>query len=174
MKESYFRIKMAFPFQNEQGKTEKLKVEDIVYAVNYTDAENVAVALIHNDHRAEIEEPEYEIVKTKISDLRPSKLLLLNKDQTFAGLVQASFDNQESSCDGLYQVKVNHIDGEDKDGYPTYKTDAVWVFASSSDHAGELAMKRWDGCSPKILKVEYDKAESIIVPKSFFENTSED
>lgn len=165
---------MSFPFNNEQGKTERLKVEDIVYAVNYTDAEKVAAALIRYDHRDEIEEPEYEIVKTKIADLHPSKLLIVNHDNTLAGLVQAHFDDSEYSCDGLYQVKVNHEDGLDKDGNPTYKTDTVWVFASSSDRAGELAMKRYDGCTPKVLEVKYDKAESIIVPKTFFENTSED
>ena len=174
MKESYFRIKMSFSFKNDQGKTEKAKTEDIVYAVNYMDAEKVAYALIKDQHRDEVSEPEYEIQKTKIADLHPSKLLIVDHDTTLAGLVYASFDNGEYSCDGLYQVKVNHEDGLDKDGEPTFKNETVWVIGKSSDHTTELAMARFDGCSPKIKEVKFDKAESIIVPKTFFELPSED
>lgn len=173
MTETYYRIKMTFPVIGESGKPTKVKADDIVAAVNYTDAEKVAMLLIRNQGRDENGDVEYEIVKTKIDELFPSNLLIVDHDTVFVGRAYAGFDDSEGCTDGLYQVKLRHEEGLNDKGERTFKTETVWVIAKSSDHAKEIAETRFDGLGCIIREIKYDPAESIIVPKEFFEKDAE-
>lgn len=42
----YFRIKMTWTAEQEDGSLAKVKTEDLVYASSYTEAEKIAYALI--------------------------------------------------------------------------------------------------------------------------------
>lgn len=168
---NFYRIKMSWLHTNAEGKEEKLKTEDLVEATCYTEAEKIAHALVREQQRDAIQEPEYEIVKTKVEYLRMSNILQV--DGPLQSLMYAYFNDAEGCTDGLYSVKVRYEEGLNDKGDRTFRTKTVWVIARSSDHAKDLAERRYDGLGPIVREIKFDPTESIIVPKSFIESEPE-
>lgn len=67
---NYYRIKMMWKGELEDGSLEKIKTEDLVYASSYTEAEKMAYAIIEDQNREKHESIySLEIIKTKIGDM---------------------------------------------------------------------------------------------------------
>ena len=110
---NYYRIKMMWKGELEDGSLEKIKTEDLVYASSYTEAENMAYAIIEDQNR-EKHEPIYslEIIKTKIGDMLCNDTL--DHDDRLVGNMVYNFFPTIENGEGFYGVKVLIITVDEK------------------------------------------------------------
>lgn len=169
---NYYRIKMMWKGELEDGSLEKIKTEDLVYASSYTEAEKMAYAIIEDQNR-EKHEPIYslEIIKTKIGDMLCNDTLD-HDDRLIGGMVYNFFPTIENG-EGFYGVKVLIITVDEKTAKEKKTYETIYTPAQNNTEAAQRVLKYLGGADAIVRDVKFDKAESILWPTDIFKSKSE-
>jgi hypothetical protein len=159
----------------QDGTAETNKTEDLVLASSYTEAEKVAYALIENQNRSRIsDEINFEIIKTKISDLIYNDTLTKD-DNLLCGLVYSYFEEEQNSGVGLYACKLALLTIDEKTAKEKWSSTTVYTPAKSNTDAARIIT---DDMNKRMVDfiirdIKFDKAESIILPPSTYQHMTE-
>ena len=170
--ENFYRIKTEWLAELEDKSLAKAKTEELVRAVNYTDAEKLAYALVEKYDRAKFGSVSIEIIKTKISEIicTPS---LETEEETTAGLMCSFFSDASTTEVGLYQVKVVYTNVDEKSGKVKYSSEDIYVPAeSSADAVGLLnnyLQKMGEMRDYVVRRVSFDKVEAIYWSPEYYQ-----
>ena len=165
---NYYRIKMMWKGELEDGSLAKIKTEDLVYASSYTEAEKIAYALIEDQNRTKHEDIySLEIIKTKISDMLYNDTMN-HDDRLVGGMVYSFFPTVENG-EGIYEVKVDILVADEKTGKDKEIHEAIYTPALNNNDAANRAMKHLSDHDMIVRKVTFDRAESILWPKDVFQ-----
>ena len=168
----YYRIKTEYTEEMNDGSLSKIKVEDLVFATSYTEAEKVAYALIEDLARTQFSETiSFEIVRTKIEEVLYSPILT-NDKKLIAGLVYNYFVEDEDSGVGLYAVKVLFIETDEK-GKTRKTNEVIYTPATSSANASLIIHEHLKAIETRdflIRDIKFDKAESILWPSETYQS----
>lgn len=161
----YYRIKMAFKAEDENGAIVPVKTEDLVMATSYTEAEKIAYKLMED--KDEFGDVSYEIFKTKITNILYNDTFKTD-DVLVCGLFSYYFEEPEDTEVGLYAVSaiLNFID--EKTGKLKPHKGTIYLPAESPRQAIAEATTYINDAYPTvdsytIRNVKYDKAESVMV-----------
>ena len=164
---NFFRIKMEWTSEKEDGALVKTKTEELVLASNYTEAEKVAYAIAEDQNRMKFSSSiSMDIVKTKISELLYNDALV--HDETLVeGLVHNYFEESDDTGVGLYAVKVMYIEVDEKTGREKYPVETIYTPAVSNIDAADFVksyLKHNEIREFVIRDTKFDKAEAILWP----------
>lgn len=159
----YFRIKMTWVEEKEDGALKKVKTEDLVYATSYTEAEKIAYAIIEDQQRDRHEDVTYEIIKTKISEMLYNDNLV-HDEELVGGMVYNYLDPSADDNIGIYAVKVMLLFADEKTGEDKQSYETIYTPASSNTDAADRITKHLDTLDFVIRDTKFDKAESILWP----------
>lgn len=169
----YYRIKMMWKGELEDGSLEKVKTEDLVYASSYSEAEKMAYALIEDQNRTKHEEIySLEIVKTKIGDMLYNDTL--DHDNTLLeGMVYNFFPVIENG-EGFYAVKVEIITIDERTAKEKKSHETIYTPAISNSDAADRVLRylKNSGSDVIVRDVKFDRAESILWPEQTFAQKS--
>lgn len=161
----FYRIKMAFKAEADNGAIVPVKTEDLVMATCYTEAEKIAYKLMEG--KDQFGEVSYEIVKTKISSVLYNETFQTD-EVLICGLFTYYFEEPEDTEVGLYAVAaiINFMD--EKTGKLKPQKETIYLPAESPRQAIANATAYIDDVfstadSYTIRNVKYDKAQSVMV-----------
>lgn len=99
-----FRLKFAHKSADETGAVKNVKTEYLVECENYTDAEEMAYAIIDREAYNKLAVPTYEIIKTKydVNQIKDAGALGCD-EKTLGGLDEYYFSNE---TDGVFAIKA--------------------------------------------------------------------
>lgn len=167
----FYRIKMAYQGTNNEGAVVLFKTEDLVMATCYSEAEQIAYKL--SEGKDEFGKVEYEILKTKISEVVYNDTFMTDTELT-CGLITYYFEEDESTEVGLYAVSVVYREMNEKTGKEKKTTETIYVPAYSSkeaiDNTNAFLKKVKEQRDWTIPNVKYDKAQSVLVTKETHQN----
>lgn len=168
---NYYRIKMMWKGELEDGSLEKIKTEDLVYASSYTEAEKMAYAIIEDQNR-EKHEPIYslEIIKTKIGDMLYNDTL--DHDNRLVGGMVYNFFQTVDNGEGFYEVKLDIITIDERTAKERKTSESIYTPAVNNIDAATRVLKYMSSQDAVIRKVTFDKAESILWPTEIFKSKS--
>lgn len=168
---NYYRIKMQWKGELEDGSLEKLKTEDLVYASSYTEAEKMAYALIEDQNRTK-HDPiiSMEIIKTKIEDVLFNNTL--DHDQDLVGGMVYNFFPTVDNGEGFYAVKVAIPVIDEKTAKEKISHATVFTPAIDNSDAAARVIKYMAPQDIIVRNVTFDKAESILWPTEIFQSKS--
>lgn len=170
---NYYRIKTDWLAEQEDGKLQKTKTEELVFASSYTEAEKVAYALAEKYERAKFGSFEIEIVKTKISELLYSNILS-TEEATVCGLINSYFEEPDTTGIGMYQVKVYYTEVDEVSGKEKHKTETIFTPAQSNSDASYAVLdylkKIGEQRDYVVRDAKFDKAEAILLPTDVYQS----
>ena len=161
---NYYRIKMAFKAEDENGAIVPVKTEDLVMATCYTEAEKIAYKLMEG--KDQFGDVSYEIIKTKIDNVLYNETFCID-ETLICGLFSYYFEEPEDTEVGLYAVTaiINCMD--EKTGKLKPQKETIYLPAESPRQAIADALSYLNehiSCdSFTIRNVKYDKAQSVMV-----------
>lgn len=160
----YFRIKTECTVELPNGALAKKKIEELVLAANYTEAEKITHALISALNRTQFGSVNYEIVKTKISDVLFNDTFA--QEETVQGFCCNYFEEDENSGVGLYVVKVVFITVDERTAKEKKTIEDYYVPAlSNADATDKISKYLGKGMSDFVIRdAKFDKAEAIYWP----------
>lgn len=161
---SYFRIKTECVVELPDSSLAKKKIEELVLATNYTEAEALTHALIASLNRTQFGSVSYEIIKTKIEDVQFNDVLA--QDEAVGNFACNCFAEDESTGVGLYTVKVDFFTVDERTAKEKKTTENYYVPALSNADATDR-IERYLGTSTSdfvIRDAKFDKAEAIYWP----------
>lgn len=168
---SFYRIKMAYKAEADDGAIIPVKSEDIVMATCYTEAEKIAYALMEGKDK--FGDVSYEIVKTKIEKVHFNRTFSVDTALT-CGLVSYYFAEDEDTEVGLYTVDVIVYTVDEKSGKTKTIRMAVYVPATYSSEAikfaKEIVGQEYANCDFCVRNVKYDKAQSVMVTQDVYKS----
>lgn len=168
---NFYRIKTEWVSEKEDKSLSKVKTEELVYAENYTDAESVACELIRKYDRTRFGSVNYEIVKTKISELLYNHILQTDTAQ-IANRVTSFFEEGDNSGVGMYQVKVYYTEIDPKSAREKHSTETIFTPANSNYDATQYVLDHLKNVGETrdyiVRDTKYDKAEAILWPYEFY------
>lgn len=167
----YYRIKMAWTTEQEDGSLAKVKTEDLVYASSYTEAEKIAYAIIEDQQRTRHSEVLIEIIKTKISEMLFNDNLQ-HVNELVGGMVYNFLDPEADENIGIYAVKVMIITIDEKSAKEKRTYETIYTPASSNTDAAERIRKHLSMSDFVIRDIKFDKAESVLWPTDEFQSKS--
>ena len=161
---NYFRIKTECTVELPDGALAKKKIEELVLATNYSEAEALVHAIIASLNRTQFGSVNYEIVKTKIGDVNFNDVL--TQDETIQGFVCNCFAEDESTGVGLYNVKVDFFTIDEKSAKERKTTENFYVPAlSNADATNRVQRYLKTTMSEFVIRdAKFDKAEAIYWP----------
>lgn len=162
---NYFRIKTECIVEAQNGALTKKKIEELVLATCYTEAEALVHDLIASYGRSQFGSVNYEIIKTKISDVLYNDILA-QESEPIKGMCCNYFEEADTSAVGLYAVKVIFISIDEKTAKEKQSTDVFYVPASSNADATARINAHLKGTTLDyvIRDTKFDKAEAIYWP----------
>lgn len=162
---SYFRIKTEFTKEQENGTLQKTKIEELVLATSYTEAEQVAYKLSELYSRTQFSNISIEIIKTKISDVLFNDILVQDDTQV-CDMIGNFFDDAESSGTGLYSVKVDFYTIDNKTDKERKTTETFYTPATSNADATSRIIEHLNSTMLDFVvrDTKFDKAEAIYWP----------
>lgn len=163
----YYRIKMAWTWEDPDGSLAKVKTDDLVYASSYTEAEKVAYALIADQTREQYGDVSFEIIKTKITEMLFNNTLRQDSG-LIEGCVYNFLDPNANDGTGIYSVKVMLISIDEKSGKEKHTYQTIYTPASSNTHAAEIIALHFGMADFVIRDIKFDKAESVLWPEEIF------
>lgn len=167
----YYRIKMQWKAELEDGSLEKIKTEDLVYASSYSEAERMAYSLIETQNRTKHDEIySLEIIKTKIVDMLFNNTL--DHDNELVGGMVYNFFPTIANGEGFYAVKVEIITIDEKTAKEKKNTETILTPAMDYNDAGARVIKHLGTEDAVVRDVKFDKAESILWPNDIFQSKS--
>lgn len=167
----YYRIKMTWTEEQEDGSLAKVKTEDLVYASSYTEAEKIANAIIEDQQRNRHAEAQMEIIKTKISEMLFNDNLQ-HDSELVGGMVYNYLNPDADENVGIYAVKVMIITIDEKSAKEKRTYETIYTPASSNTDAAERIHKHLNMSDFIIRDIKFDKAESILWPTDEFQSKS--
>lgn len=165
----YYRIKMNWTAEDEDGTLAKIKTEDLVYASSYTEAEKIAYALVEDQKRDQYSDVTFEIIKTKITEMLFNDNLC-HDSELIGGLVYNYLDPEADENIGIYSVKVMTMVIDEKTAKEKRSYETIYTPASSNTDAAERIQKHLGLADYVIRDIKFDKAESILWPTEIFES----
>ena len=161
---SYYRVKTECTVENENCALEKKKIEELVLASCYTEAETLLYAITEALNRTRFGSISYEIIKTKISDVVFNEVL--TQDEPIKDFAVNCFSEDETSGVGLYSVKVIFFTIDEKSAKEKQTVETLYIPAESNADATERIEKHLkDTMSDFVIRdVKFDKAEAIYWP----------
>lgn len=164
----FYRIKMTYHGEKEDGGIDTIKSEDLVMASNYTDAEKTAFKLMEDKAIDDMSTVKYEILKTKIADVIYNNTFVTDTELV-GGLFVYYFEESDKTEVGLYSVQVNYIELKEN-GKEKRSTETLYIPATTPQEAASLISKHLKHVGETrdwvIRNVKYDKAQSVLVTKS--------
>ncbi len=161
----FYRIKMAYRDEADNGAIVPVKTEDLVMATCYTEAEKIAYKLMEGKDL--FGDVSYEIVKTKISSVIYNDTFQTDHN-LICGLISYYFEEPEDTEVGLYAVSaiINFLD--EKSGKLKPQKETIYLPADSPRQAianatAYIDSTFMDADSYTIRNVKYDKAQSVMV-----------
>lgn len=161
----FYRIKMAYKAEADNGAIVPVKTEDLVMATCYTEAESIAYKLMED--KTQFGDVSYEITKTKISEVLYNDTFQTDEN-LICGLISYYFEEPEDTEVGLYAVSaiINFID--EKTGKNKPQKETFYVPATTPQNAIKAVTTLIDDSystadSYTIRNVKYDKAQSVMV-----------
>lgn len=161
----FYRIKMAYRAEAENGAIVPVKTEDLVMATCYSEAESIAYKLMEG--KDQFGEVGYEIIKTKIGSVLYNDTFQTDEN-LICGLISYYFEEPEDTEVGLYAVSavINFMD--EKTGKIKPQKETIYLPAQSPRQAIVDATEFIDDAYPSaesytIRNVKYDKAQSVMV-----------
>ena len=162
-----FKIKTNWLQENnETGALSKTRTEELVEAINYTEAEKVANTIAENEKRFAL--GDLDIVIQRIDNVYDILYQsVLAKDENLVdGLVCSYFEADDDTEVGLYSVKVVTTEMDDK-GKEKDVARILMVPARSNGEASKLAklhMKQvLDYKDPIVKDVRFDRSSAILL-----------
>ena len=163
----FYRIKMTYQGEKEDGGLDTIKSEDLVMAVNYTDAEKIAFKLMEDKAIDDMESVKYEIIKTKITDVIYNNTFVTDVN-LIGGLFMYYFEEGESTEVGLYSVQVIYIELKEN-GKEKRSTETLYIPATTPQEAASLVNSYLKDVGETrnwiIRNVKFDKAQTVLVTK---------
>ncbi len=155
---------MEWTREAQDGTLQKAKTEELAFVTSYTEAEKIAHALIEDEDRTKYGSVNYEILKTKISEMLYNDDTLDHDDVLVGGLVCNYFTEPESSGVGLYSVKVVSSTIDEKSNKEKKETYTIFTPAeSNTDAAKRVSDHLSDTMTDFIIRdIKFDKAEAIL------------
>lgn len=170
---NYYRLKMAWQGESEDGAVNKIKTEELVYASSYTEAEKLAFALIEQEQRDKFSGVSYEIVKTKIEELIFNDNLRTDNTLT-CGLINCYFEESEDTGVGLYGVKVMFISVDEKSGKEKRSHSVIYTPAKSNADASAIVGDYLRNSSERgdfvVRDAKFDATSAIFCPQIHFQS----
>lgn len=160
----YFRLKTECTVELPSGALAKKKIEELVLATSYTEAEILVHEIIASLNRTKFGSVSYEIIKTKINDVRYNDVL--SQDEVIKDFVCSCFEEDESTGVGLYNVKVDFFIIDEKSGKEKKISENYYVPAlSNADATDRVARFLKSDMSDFVIRdAKFDKAEAIYWP----------
>ena len=169
---NYYRLKMCWQGEGDDGGITKIKTEELVYATSYTEAEKIAYALIEQENRAQHGDVSLEIVKTKIEELVYNDILQKDEQLT-EGFVNSYFQESDDSGTGLYGVKVMFIRVDERTGKEKRTHSVIYTPAKSNADASAIinnylknSVERGEAV---IRDAKFDNIVAILWPKEHYQ-----
>lgn len=161
---SYFRIKTECTVENPNGALEKKRIEELILASCYTEAETLVNEIIASLNRTQFGSVNYEIIKTKIPDVIFNEIL--SQDETIKDFMCNCFEESETSGVGLYAVKVVFFTIDEKTAKEKQTTEVFYIPAESNADATDRISKHLNNTMSEfvIRDAKFDKAEAIYWP----------
>lgn len=161
---SYFRIKTEMLAETPNGALERKKIEELILATSYTEAEVLVHAITQSLNRTQFGHVSYEIIKTKIADVLFNDIL--TQDEPIQGFMVNCFAEDETSGVGLYSVKVVFITIDEKTAKEKQTTEVFYVPAESNADANRRINEHLKNTMGDyvIRDAKFDKAEAIYWP----------
>lgn len=159
---------MQWKTELEDGSIGRIKSEDLAYVTSYTEAEQVAYALIESQNRERHGEIDsLEIIKeSKINDILYNKSLD-TEDTLINGLIYNFFPQCEQS-EGFYRVVVRKSELNEKTGKEKRFNETHYTPASSNTEAAHIVTNYLRGEDIVIRDVRFDNAESVLWPSDVY------
>lgn len=163
---NYYRIKMQWKAEQQDGSIDKVKTEDLVYSTSYSEAEAIAYAIIQDQSRDKHDDiMSFEIIKTKIDDMLFSNALD-NDGALVGGMIYNFFPSVENG-EGFYSVRTmtTVLDERTAKEKKTYST--IYTPADNYTDAGDRVLKymKTAGAGDVVIRdVKFDQAQSILWP----------
>lgn len=169
---NYYRLKMCWQGEGDDGGITKIKTEELVYATSYTEAEKIAYALIEQENRAQHGDVTLEIIKTKIEELVYNDILQKDDNLT-QGFVNCFFEESDDSGSGLYGVKVLFITVDERSGKEKRSHSTIYTPANSNADASakitnylKNSVERGEAV---IRNAVFDPTVAILWPKDYYQ-----
>lgn len=167
---SYFRVKTECTVELPDHALGKKKIEELILATSYTEAEALVHEIISSLNRTQFGSVNYEIIKTKISDVLFNDTLA--QKQTVKDFCCNYFEEDENTGVGLYMVKVMFLTIDERNGKEKKTIEDFYVPALSNADANEKinAHLRKTMSDFVIRDTKFDKAEAIYWPLDVHKN----
>lgn len=167
---SYFRVKTECTVELPTGVLGKKKIEELILATSYTEAEMLVNEIISSLNRTQFGSVSYEIIKTKISDVLFNEIL--QQEETVKNFCCNFFEEDESTGVGLYNVKVMFITIDEKTAKEKKSTEDYYVPASSNaDATNRIYQHLKKTMSDFVIRdTKFDKTEAIYWPLDVHKN----
>lgn len=170
---SYFRVKTECTVELPNGALAKKKIEELILATSYTETEMLVNEIISSLNRTKFGSVNYEIIKTKISDVLFNDTLA--QEESVKDFCCNFFEEDESTGVGLYMVKVMFLTIDEKSGKEKKTVEDYYVPALSNADATEKINKHLGKTMSDfvIRDTKFDKAEAIYWPLDVHKNKVE-
>ncbi len=162
----FYRIKTEYIKEGEKGELYKAKVEELVLATSYTEAEKVAYGIVEDQNRTQYGSVNIEIVKTKIKNVIQNDVMVRD-DNSVCETSCDYFEESEDTGVGLYSVKALIITLDERTGKEKKSSETFFVPAiSNSDATTRIKEYLNESIDDYVIRdTRFDKAEAIYWPK---------
>lgn len=171
---NYYRTKTECTVELPNGQLAKKKIEELVLASSYTEVEALVNEIIYSLNRTQFGSVNYEITKTKISDVLYNDILSQSDD--IKNYCCNYFEESDTSGVGLYTVKVIFFTIDEKTAKEKESTEVFYVPAKSNADATDRISKHLEKTTFDyiIRDTKFDKAEAIYWPLDVHKSKIED
>ncbi len=161
---NYFRVKTECIVELPNGALGKKKIEELIMATSYTEAEALVHEIVASLNRTQFGSVNYEIIKTKIEDIQYNDVL--TQEETIKHFVCNCFSEDESSGVGLYAVKVDFFTVDEKTAKEKKTTESYYVPAlSNADATSRIQRYLKQTVADFVIRdAKFDKTEAIYWP----------
>lgn len=167
--QEFYRLRFEYMGEDSEGKLVTKKEDDLVVAVNYTDAEALAFEMME-EMKQYNDSVKYEIVKAKVPELLFTNVFSVDKEYK-ENYVLYFFSEEEDDA-ALFAVNVKYTEtGEN--GKEKSKKENIYVAASSAKEAYDFVFKYLSKVETRdwsIRDVKFDKASSVLVTEEMYKN----
>lgn len=169
----FYRLRFEFIGEDETGKLITKKQEDLVVAVNYTDAETIALEIMNDMAMTQFDDRvKYEIIKTKISEIMLTNVFSIDEEFKRKYILYYLTEGEEEA--GLFAVTVVYTEINDNDKPKKTKED-IYVAAANPKEAYTFVQKYLNHVETRdwvIRNVKFDKASSVLITEDMHKSNT--
>lgn len=167
--QEFYRLRFEYMGEDSEGKLVTKKEDDLVVAVNYTDAEALAFEMME-EMKQYNDSVKYEIVKAKVPELLFTNVFSV--DKKYKENYVLYFFSEEEDDAALFAVNVKYTETSEN-GKEKSKKENIYVAASSAKEAYDFVHKYLTKVETRdwsIRDVKFDKASSVLVTEEMYKN----